>query len=248
MPDYYKAGSDLSRTAFLKAARGAAKSDKQAGNEYVLGDTFNKLKSFAPDFEEKVTTISQKLSARSKEIEERNSHLGNLSTYIRDGFEVTRRQVNRLKLPAHVLQLYGLPLDGTTPNPTTAAEWLTIAKTFIEGSKKVAEQGFAVVACPTPEEIEKKLKKAEKEYNEVVTADRNYDDAQAGMAEMRKEADGLIADVMAELRLTLRKLDMPSQRRIMRSYGAQFKYLRGETVDPDDNEPIVDEETEVTAS
>lgn len=56
-----------------------------------------------------------------------------------------------------------------------------------------------------------------------------------------KEAENLIADVMAEMRLTLRKMDMPSQRRIQRSYGAKFKYLKGEEVDPDDNEPIVDE-------
>ena len=248
MPDYYKPGSDLARAAFLKTAFGAAKSDKEVGTEYILGETFKKLEPFATNFEEKVTKISQKLSSRSKEIDERNSHLGNLSTFVRDGFEVVRRQVNRENLPAHVLQLYGLPLDGTTPQPTTAAEWLTIAKTFVEGTKKVAEQGFQVVSCPSPEEIEKKLKKAEKEYEDVVTADRSYDDAQAGMADMRKEADELIADVMAELRLTLRKLDMPSQRRIQRSYGAQFKYLKGEEVDPGDNEPIIDEVTEEAAS
>jgi len=35
---------------------------------------------------------------------------------------------------------------------------------------------------------------------------------------------------MAELRLTLRKLDMPSQRRIKRSYGAPYEYLLGEPV------------------
>ena len=58
---------------------------------------------------------------------------------------------------------------------------------------------------------------------------------------MRKKADELIDDIMAELRFSLRKLETPSQRRIMRSYGARYKYLKGEKVDPDDNEPIVDE-------
>ena len=53
---------------------------------------------------------------------------------------------------------------------------------------------------------------------------------------------------MAELRLTLRKLETPSQRRIMRSYGARFKYLQGEPVDTDDNDPITEEVATDTAS
>ena len=60
------------------------------------------------------------------------------------------------------------------------------------------------------------------------------------MASARKEADELIGDIMAELRLTLRKMDNPSQRRVQRSYGARFKYLSGEPVDTDDTEPITE--------
>ncbi len=62
------------------------------------------------------------------------------------------------------------------------------------------------------------------------------------MAEMRETAEELISDIMAELRLTLRKLESPSQRRIQRSYGAQFKYLKGETVDPDDKQYVEQED------
>jgi len=36
---------------------------------------------------------------------------------------------------------------------------------------------------------------------------------------------------MDELRYFLRKEDAPSQRRIMRSYGATYRYLPGEPVD-----------------
>ena len=68
-----------------------------------------------------------------------------------------------------------------------------------------------------------------------------YDESQAKIAGMRKQADELIADIMAELRLTLRKMDAPSQRRVMRSYGARFSYLKGEQVDEDDTEPVVEQ-------
>ena len=241
MPNYVPPGNDTARVAFLNNTLGAAKSDISSGNNYVMEETFKKIKQFTPGFEKKVTTVNQNLSSRSKEIEERNSSLDILSVFVRDGFEIARRQVNRLGLPSHVLTLYGLPLDGLTPKPTTAVEWLTIAKTFLEGAGKVEEQGHPVVTCPSPDEIVKVLRKAEKEYEEVASADRSYDEAQAGIADMRKKADELIDDIMAELRFSLRKLETPSQRRIMRSYGARYKYLKGEKVDPDDNEPIVDE-------
>ena len=245
---YQEPGNDLAKLAALKAALSSAKSDRAKSLEYVLEETFGTLKTFVPEFEEKVTTIQKKLSARSKEIEERNSSCDLLSRYTLDGFEVVRRLAHRENMPAHVLQLYGLPLDGTNPQPASAAEWIAVAKTFVEGAKEVEAQGFSVVSCPSPAEIEKFMKKAEREYNDVAGADRSYDMEQADIAEMRKGAENLIADVMDELRLTLRKMDMPSQRRVQRSYGAKFKYLKGEEVDPDDTEPIIDEGTGVQAS
>ncbi len=74
-----------------------------------------------------------------------------------------------------------------------------------------------------------------------VSINKTRDDAQQGISDMRGKADELIGDIMAELRLTLRKMDSSSQRRIMRSYGTKFKYLQGESVDTDDNDPITDE-------
>jgi hypothetical protein len=241
MPSYYPPRNDNARAAFLKTALASAKNDYEKGNTYILEDTFNTLKNFAPSFEEKVTTINQKLSNRSKELDEGNSALNALATYMRDVFEAVRRQVNRLNLPSHVITLYGLPLDGTTPNPSTATEWLTIARRFLEGTKEIEEQGFPVVSCPSPDEIKDVFKKAEKEYADVSAADRSYDETQAEIAESRKVADELISDIMAELRLTLRKMDNPSQRRVQRSYGARFKYLQGEEVDTDDLEPVTEE-------
>jgi hypothetical protein len=240
MPRLKLPGNDLGRIAFLNSSLNAAGGDKKSGKTYILDDTHNKLQSLAPAFENKVTNLNQYLASRTKEISERNNALYELSMYTRDGFEVARRQVRRLKLPAQVLQLYGLPLDGKTPNPTRLIEWIVIAKTFVAGAKKAKEKGFPGIQCPSPEETKEKLVSAEKEFHEVAGADRSYDDAQQEVADMRAQANELIQDIIAELRMTLRKLDRPSKRRIMRSYGARFQYLKGETVDPDDEEPIID--------
>jgi hypothetical protein len=62
---------------------------------------------------------------------------------------------------------------------------------------------------------------------------------QAVLAATMTEAEDVAMadrDVMAELRFNLRKKDPPSQRRIMRTYGAHFRYLEGEPMDPD--EPV----------
>jgi hypothetical protein len=186
-----------------------------------------------------VTEINQKLSVRSKELEESNTALRVLTTYIHDGFEGTRRMVSRLNLPAQVLNLYGLPLDGTNPNPTTSAEWLTIGQTFIKGARDAVQKGYPAIACPSADEIETVLNSAIKEHAEAVAADRNYDMTQAELAVQRGQANELINDVVAELRLTLRKLDPAAQRRIMRSYGARFQYLSDEPVDDGDIAPVV---------
>jgi len=69
---------------------------------------------------------------------------------------------------------------------------------------------------------------------EADAADRSFDQAQEALADLRTQADQMIADVMAELRFTLRSKDAASQRRIMRTYGATFAYLDGEPRDPDD--------------
>lgn len=239
MPTFVQPSNDTARAAFLNTALGAARSDQTAGNLYVLPDTYEQLQAFAPEFESKVTTINQRLSTRSKELDEGNSALDELTRYVRDGFEVLRRQVVRCNLPAHVLTSHGLPLDGKTPHPSTASEWLTIARTFLDGARKVKAEGFPVISCPAPEEIETVLQKADKEHAEVAAADRAYDEAQQEMADARRQADELIGDIMAELRLTLRKMDSPSQRRVMRSYGARFMYAAGEPVDEGDEHPVV---------
>jgi len=44
----------------------------------------------------------------------------------------------------------------------------------------------------------------------------------------------LVDDVMAELRFHLRKLEASSQRRVMRTYGARYDYLKGEPADADE--------------
>ena len=221
--DLIRPRSDKSRIAFLRNALSAAKSDYEKGDKLIFPETFNRLKDFAPAFEEKYTRISQKLAHRSRMVGESKKALKTLETYTKDGFSVLRRQISRLNLPEYVMYMYNINKNRKTPRPKRPSDWLTIARTFIEGDKKAEAGGHPPVASPSAKEIEEKLLAAEKAYAEITPADRDYDNEQAGLAEMRKTANTMIKDILAQLRYTLRNFDVPSRRRIKRSYGAEYK-------------------------
>ncbi len=94
--------------------------------------------------------------------------------------------------------------------------------TFLETSAKTGAAEVAAV-----------LATARLQAADVPTADRAYVEAQQAIAAQRPRADELIADIMADLRSSLRKYDEATQRRIMRTYGATFISLPGEPADPE---------------
>ena len=71
------------------------------------------------------------------------------------------------------------------------------------------------------------------EAGDVLKADRDYDEAQEAVAAFRDTADELIRDLRDYVVFGTRKKEAASQRRILRSYGATYRYLPGEAVDED---------------
>lgn len=234
MPIYQAPTNDESRHASLSRAAKTGLQDMKAGNFYLTEDTRNNIVEFVDQFGEKLKAISDYRSTRSSEYLDSSRAFDYMKTCMKDTWEAGRRKVNRLDLPAQMLTYYELPLDGKSPNPTTYEQWYTLAAKMVEGAEKAEKAGYPPVMEPTREELKEAWEKALKERDELAEADRSYDQAQEGIEKMRARADELISDVMNELRFFLRKMDEPSQRRIMRSYGATFKYLRGE---PEDETP-----------
>lgn len=234
MPEYRAPRSDLARQAFLETAARTGQEDIDAGNNYIAKSLVDDIGGFLPGFDTKVEAVTATLSGREKEVREKNEAVANLITYVHDLWEVLKRRVNRKKEPAEVLTFYQLPLDGTNPTPNSDKEWLTMAENVVDGDAKAVAAGHDAMANPSAEELNAVMVDTQKEVDEVAPADRQYDEAQEAIAALRPRADELIGEVMDELRFTLRKKDDPSQRRIMRTYGATFTFLPGE---PQDEEP-----------
>jgi ElaB/YqjD/DUF883 family membrane-anchored ribosome-binding protein len=246
MPELAKPLNDVDRLAFLKRSVNSGLSDQTAGHNYLSQETINEVEALAEAYDKALSDISTSQSERSREIRQRTEALEQLAAYVRDFWEVARRRVYRLKQPAEVLTFYGLPLDGMSPKPTRPDEWLGIADHLARGDAEAVAAGYPAMSNPSAAEITAVLAAARLEAEEANTADRVYDAAQEQLAALRTQADQLIDDILAELRYTLRRKDAPSQRRIMRSYGAVYTYLQGEPQDPDDQpdvEPQLAEET-----
>jgi hypothetical protein len=234
MPVLSTPRNDLERVAFLQRSVKTGLSDVAAGHNYLGQPTIDEVDALAQTFDAALSQISTDQSERSREIRQRNEAVALLATYVRDFWEVARRRAQRLKQPAEVLTFYGLPLDGTSPKLNRPDEWLATAVNVARGDAEVVAAGYPAMSNPSAVEVTAVLTTTRLEAEEADTADRSYDEAQEKLADLRVQADQAIEDILAELRFTLRRKDAPSQRRVMRSYGASYTYLEGEPLDVDD--------------
>lgn len=234
MPHQAIPRSDRQRIAFLKRALATGMQDIANGANFVSQETLNTITAFLPDLETRLEAVSARLSARTKETGERLAAAKRVKTYTRDLWDVLKRRVNRLEQPASVLEFYGLPLSGNVPKPTSAEEWLTLAGQVIRGDAQAVAAGYPPMMNPSADELRAVLEAARREAGDAPAADRTLDESQEAIAALRPKADGLIREVMSELRFNLRNKDAPSQRRIMRTYGVQFRYPPGESADQDE--------------
>lgn len=231
MPVYQAPQSDAQRLDALRAITATGPQDIAAGKTYVDQDTLDAVATRLAQFETAYFALSSKLSGRAREVSEKDLALTKLQTYVRDFWDVMRRRNTRMEYPVSVLNFFGLPQDGLSPKPTQEKEWITWAELAVKGDTEAVTAGYPAMSNPTAAEVQTILTAYQTQAADIAPADRAYDDAQAAVAALRPQTDELIQDVMDQLRFALRKLDGPSQRRIMRSYGAYFRPLPGEVVE-----------------
>lgn len=179
----------------------------------------------------------EKLGDRTKEVREQNDVLEKFEMTLRHLWRSLMQRVTRLNEPVEVLTYYGLPHDGTIPNPTTRKGWITLATKVVKGDEKAVSKSYEAIVNPSAQDLQTLLDTIKSEMKDVAKADRVYDEAQEIVAEHRPEADEFISEVMSELRFNLRQKDRSSRRRIMRSYGAHYRYLKGETMEGEEEIP-----------
>lgn len=237
MPAYQAPDSDASRLAFMSKAVQTATLDKTNGSAYLDAALLQDLTDQYTAYNAAYEATQAALGGRVSETAESNDALDKLKLYISHLWTSISNRAQRLGLSAGVLNYYGLTSGGTRPTPNGQAEWLRLAEQIVSGDAKAVEAGFAPAAEPSAAELQAVLTSAAAEANDVVAADRAYDVAQANLAAFRAPADALIQEVRDVVLFATRHMDAPSQRRILRTYGARYRYLPDEAVDADDTAP-----------
>jgi hypothetical protein len=188
------------------------------------------------------TAVEAALSKRVGETAESVAAIETLKLFIRHIWTSIGNRAQRQQLSAGVFNYYQLNADGSRPTlDDTREAWIQLGKQIVAGDAQAVLAGFAAVAEPSALELQAVLDTAISETDDVVSADRDYDIAQANLAAFRAPADEMVADVRAAILYAARKMDAPSQRRILRTYGATYRYLPDEPIDPDDTNPEVGE-------
>ena len=236
MPTLRIPHSDVGRLTFLRTAAQTATQDQANGLIYITPDTLRELNDFLKIFDLAFLHVSAAVGERSREVEEGEAAMAELKLVLDDLWEVLRRRVHRTDEPVGVLRFYGLDVEGQLPDQNTHEEWLELAEQVIEGDAQAVAAGYAAAVCPSAAELQAALDSARKELADVTPAERELDRAQKAVLSLREQADDLIGDVIEELRFHSRKEDPVSQRHLLRTYGATYRYQPDEVRDLDDVE------------
>lgn len=228
MPYLHYPKSDVRRLEFLKTCVVTARGDIAKGNLYLPETLVAQINEELTNFSGISENTEARLSARNKEIREKNEELEKLERIVRDFFEVVKRRTYRNDDPAEVLRFYNISLSGDIPSLLNEQDVLSAATKIVTGDRHASEVGFVAMQNPSAEEVNNQLQKTRSEREDVGMADREYNEVQKELQDTRIPVDALIRDVADHLQFALRKETASNTRRMMRTYGFAYRLLKGE--------------------
>jgi len=234
MPYLAQPNSDLQRIVFLRTCLGMAKKEAASGTVILSETLVTQIEADLTDFTASHQLLDASLSARQKEVLEKNESAGVLMVYVRDFFEGLKRRTYRLHHPTSVLRLYGVTAEGDLPKLSGDNNLLEAARQIVLGDANAVEKGYIAMSNPTAAEVQEKLTAAEKEKEEVGPADSEYNRVQKELDVKRGPVDELISEIADTIQFAMRKDSASNVRRVMRTYGFTYRYLKDEQ--PDEEE------------
>ncbi len=235
MPTYRTPDSDNTRLPFMKKAITAATLDETRGSAYVDAAFMATFAAHYEAYNDAYVNVQSRLGARVRETAESKIAIDKLKMYVSHVWFSVYHRFKRLDLPTGVLAYYQLNSDGSRPTLGKGREaWESVAEQIIKGDAEAVLAGYTAMAEPTAAELQAALDASVAEAGDVQVADRDYDEAQEALATYRDTADELILELRDLIIFGTRKKDAASQRRILRSYGAKYRYQPGEAVDEGD--------------
>ena len=240
MPRHILPNSDPTRLSFMDTAITTAVSFREHGRQTRLDDALlDELIAHYDLYNEAYNTVYSTRGQRKNAVVESTAAMKELASYMSHVWSFVQHRVQRdqhKKHPARIYAYYQLVTNGTRPIMYSRQQQLMTAESMIRGDAGAVAAGYAPIHDPTIAEFKVVYDEARKRSIEVTSADGRYDEAQQALADLRPEADRLIKEVRALIIFSTRKMDAPSQRRVLRRYGARYAYRKNETRDEGDGE------------
>jgi hypothetical protein len=229
MTHYLKPRNDQARLTALEWINQRGRQDQLEGIEYLHPNTLGQIEAFIPQFAAALDTCQSQDSARMNAVTEARTAIEAVANHIRAIWSVVKRRTRLDGLPVAVQLYYGLPANGRNPSIGSQNEWLTQADRIIQGEAEAVAAGYPALLEPNVAELQTLLDAARTAVSQREAAKAAYDAAVVTRAALRAQANELIKQAMAELRLALRQETAPHRREIMRGYGAHFSQETTET-------------------
>ena len=170
--------------------------------------------------------LQDRHSTRQEETALRNKCIEKMAHTVRDFRSGLTRRVIREGEPEYVLSFYQMPNNGFTGNKTPG-EWWQLGESIVAGEEKAVAKGFPAMTNPSVADLLVCMASFEERRIATDVADRNYREAQANMANLRKQVRLAARGLATTLRILLDGEAKSSVRRAMRGYGFRF-YRKGE--------------------
>lgn len=213
-----------------------AKKAAAAGTAILSETLVTQIEADLTDFTTSHQLLDTSLSARQQEVLEKNEFVGELMVYVRDFFDGLKRRTYRLHHPTSVMRLYGVSSEGDLPKLSGDNNLMEAARNIVRGDANAVEKGYIAMSNPTAAEVQEKLTAAEKEKAEVGPADSEYNRVQKELDAKRTPVDELIDEIADTIQFVMRKDSASNVRRVMRTYGFTYRYLKDEQPDEEEIE------------
>jgi len=188
-----------------------------------------KLQGFLPSFENNITHQRQTLTNQIDKSKANQEVSRKARLYLTHFLKVMNMAITRGELPPETRSFYGLTTEDTTiPSLASDNELVTWGKRIIDGEEYRVRKGNTPVTNPSIAVVKVRYEKFLEAYNFHKTISRRASECVLKTAEMRKEADELIAGIWNEVEAKYASLPEEAKRAEAEKYGLVYVFRKNE--------------------
>lgn len=234
MPTIQRPETDVQRLQALEAASLIGSITAPATLAFSAA-TLARVNAFLPNYRTQMQERGSALSAQAGSTTVAENDINKLEMVVSHFFLVFNLGIKREIYDADDRAHYQLPVSqDSLPDLSTDQAVMTWAGRIISGDAARVTAGGAAMTNPDAADVQTKLTAVIASQSNQSLLKTAFDTEQEDVAELREEADDIIADVWDEVLFTYRKDTPPSKRRKAREYGVVYALEPGETPSPDD--------------